>query len=63
MYKIKKKYLGRVLKDRGVSITLDKNSSQYELHHVFKSAKWGKEFVTFVKPKVEDDKNTESPSE
>jgi hypothetical protein len=62
MYKIKKKYLGKTLKGGGVSVALDEKLNQRHLDYVFR--RWGKEYVTFVKPKVEKDvENTESTGE
>jgi len=64
MYKLKKKYIGKTLKNRGVSITLSDELPQKHLEYVFKNQKWGKEFVTLVKEKTKsDDKDNKIASE
>ena len=60
MLKVKRKYLGKVLKGGGVSIQLLDTLSQGELQFVLN--RWGKEYITITKIK-EDADNTEKPSE
>jgi hypothetical protein len=61
MYKVKRKYLGKVLKGGGVSIELSDKLSQNALKWTYN--RFGKEYITVVKEKKKDDNDTESPSE
>ena len=60
MLKIKRKYLGKVLKGGGVYIKLLDTLSQSQLQFVLN--RWGKEYITTIKVKIDVD-NTEKPSE
>jgi len=61
MLKVKRKYLGKVLKGGGISAELNDNLSQGVLKLLYN--RFGKEYFTKVKEKKEDDNNTESASE
>jgi hypothetical protein len=60
MLKIKRKYLGKVLKGGGVSIQLLDTLTQSQLQFVLN--RWGKEYITTIKVKENVD-STEKPSE
>ena len=57
-YKVKRKYLGKVLKGGGISITLSDELSPAIMRMAYK--RFGKEYFTTIK---KNDKNTESTSE
>jgi hypothetical protein len=57
-YKVKRKYLGKVLKGGGISITLSDDLSPAIMRMAYN--RFGKEYFTTVK---KNDKNTESTSE
>jgi len=61
MLKVKRKYLGKVLKGGGISAELNDNLSQGVLTLLYN--RFGKEYFTKVKEKNQDDNNTESASE
>lgn len=63
MYRVKKKYLGKTLKHNGVSVKLEEDMPQAHMRYVFNKQIWGKKYITLVKEKITDDKNTEIPSE
>lgn len=62
MLKIKKKYLGVILKDRGISIELSENLSQNEIEFV--KNRFGADYTQKVTTKKKEDvEDTERPSE
>ena len=57
MKKLKKKYIGLVLKGGGVSIELTENLNENQVRFI--ENRFGKEYFTTIKAKVENDNNTE----